>query len=206
MRVMVDQETVEIARPTLAAAIAGGAAHAESKGRIVVEVKADGVTLAERDIENAPDIPGAFREIQLLTASRAHLAAQVLQAAASALDDVIAAHRFVADQIFATRLEPATNALQETLGVWQQIREGVEQVCVLLASDLPTLSGKVGKSEEARELVSGLSSGLGEVRRAVAAQDWSTLADTLTDDLTVLADRWRTLLGALAAALYTEGE
>jgi hypothetical protein len=75
MRLLVDEREVPLDRNTLAAAIATGAGDAESRGRIVVEIKADGVTLADRDIESAPDVPGTFREIALITASKAELAA-----------------------------------------------------------------------------------------------------------------------------------
>lgn len=200
---MVDDKSVALERPTLAAAIAAGAAHAESMGRIVVEIKADGVTLAERDIESAPDVPGTFQQVSVETASKAELGASVLEAASAALSDLVSAQRFVADQILATKLEPAMNALKEVLDVWQGVRGGTEQVCIMLATDLPTLGASVGRAEEAGAIVGRTAAILNEVMRSVQSQDWSTLADVMTDELTELARAWQELLGAIAAGLYS---
>lgn len=203
MRLLVDDKAVTLERPTLAAAIAAGAAHAEAMGRIVVEIKADGVTLADRDIESAPDVPGTFQQVSVETASKAELGANVLEAAASALSDLVSAQRFVADQILATKLEPAMNALKEVLDVWQGVRGGTEQVCIMLATDLPTLGAGVGKAEEAGAIVGRTAATLSEVMRSVQAQDWSTLADVMTDELSDLARAWQELLGAIASGLNT---
>ena len=203
MRLMVDEREVKLDRPTLAAAIAAGAGDAESRGRIVVEVKADGVTLAERDIESAPDIPGSFKEVALTTVSRGELAAGVLSAASAALGDLATAQRHVADQVLATRLEPAAAGLQEVISVWQGVREASDQVCVLLATDLSTLAESAGVGDQARAAVDGLAAALTGVRASVQAQDWSTLADLLTDELTDLASSWQTVLGAITASVYT---
>lgn len=203
MQLLVDDRSVELVRPTLAAAIAAGAAHAETLGRIVVEIKADGVTLGDRDIEGAPDVPGTFQIVSMQTTSKAELGASVLEAASAALSDLVSAQRFVADQILATKLEPAMNALKEVLDVWQGVRGGAEQVCIMLATDLPTLGASVGRSDEAGAIVGRTASTLGEVMRSVQAQDWSTLADVMTDELSELARAWQELLGAIAAGLYT---
>ncbi len=203
MQLLVDDRSVELARPTLAAAIAAGAAHAETLGRIVVEIKADGVTLGDRDIEGAPDVPGTFQIVSMQTTSKAELGASVLEAASAALSDLVSAQRFVADQILATKLEPAMNALKEVLDVWQGVRGGAEQVCIMLATDLPTLGASVGRADEAGAIVGRTASTLGEVMRSVQAQDWSTLADVMTDELSELARAWQELLGAIAAGLYT---
>lgn len=205
MRLLVDEREVRLDRPTLAAAIAAGAGDAESRGRIVVEIKADGVTLAERDIESAPDVPGTFREIALTTASKEELAAGVLRAAEAALADLGAAQRHVAEQILATKLEPAAAGLQEVIAVWQGVRDATDQVCILLATDLPTLAADARKAGEARSAIDGLAEALGRVRASVQAQDWSELADILTDELTDLSRIWQGLLGAIAVSLYNDG-
>lgn len=204
MRLLVDDKSVGLERQTLAAAIAAGAAHAESLGRIVVEIKADGVTLGEREIEGASDEPGASQEVAIETVSKSELGASVLEAAAAALTDLVASQRFVADQILATRLEPAMNALKGVLDVWQGVRAGTEQVCEMLATDLPSLGARAGKGAEAAAIVGRTTATLGEVMRSVQAQDWSTLADVMNDELSDLAGAWHQLLGAVAAALYAD--
>ncbi|MBX3316283.1 MAG: hypothetical protein KF902_05405 [Phycisphaeraceae bacterium] len=205
MRLMVDDAQVALERPTLAAAIAAGAAHADSLGRIVVEVRADGVTLAERDIESAPDVPGTFEEVSLLTASKGELGASVLMAASGALSDLVSAQRFVAEQILATKLEPAMNALQEVLSVWQGVREGTDQVCTLMASDFGSLAARAGRPGVESGIAERTASALTEVKRCVQGHDWSTLADVMQDELESLALAWRDLLAAIAESL-AEGE
>lgn len=204
MRLLVDDNAVTLDRPTLAAAIAAGAAHAESRGRIVVEIKADGVTLAERDIESAPDVPGTFKEVALSTASKSELGASVLEAAASALSDLATAQRFVADQILASKLEPAMGAMKEVLGVWQGVRDGADQVCSLLGTDLPTLGERAGMRDAAKEIIPRTTATLAEVMRCVQAQDWSALADVMEEDLCGLANAWQDLLGVIARHLDAE--
>lgn len=203
MRLLVDEREVRLDRPTLAAAISAGAGDAESRGRIVVEVRADGVTLAERDIESAPDVPGSFKEISVTTVSRGELASGVLLAAAAALGDLETAQRHVADQIVATRLEPAAAGLQEVLTVWQSVREACDQVCVLLGVDLHELAAGAGAPDAGRGALEGLTAALAGVRASVQAQDWSGLADILTDELTDLAAEWRDLLGAISEVVST---
>ncbi len=204
MRLLVDDNAVALERPTLAAAIAAGAAHAERLGRIVVEIKADGVALAERDIEGAPDVPGTFKEVALATTSKAELGAGVLEAAATALSDLTAAQRFVADQILASKLEQAMDAMKEVLGVWQGVRDGTDQVCILLSTDLPTLGARAGMPEAAGEIIPRTTATLGEVMRCVQARDWSALADVMEDELSGLARSWQDLLGVIAKHLYAE--
>lgn len=206
MRVIMDGQEVTVERPTLAAAIAAGAEHAEGQGRIVLEIKADGVALSERDIETAPDTPGTFKVIELVTASRAELAVEVLRATEGALDDLVIGQRHVASQILATKLEPAIASLQEILGVWQHIREALDQVCAVMGNDLPGLAATVGMEAEARESISRLTSGLSEIMRCVGAQDWSTLADIMTDEMGELAVSWRGLVGAIADSMAARGE
>lgn len=202
MRLLVDGHEIPLDRATLAAAIAAGAGEAESRGRMVVEVKADGITLDERDIESAPDVPGTFQEIRLVTASRDEMAAGVLRAAEAALGDLVAAQRHVADQILATRLEPAASGLQEVLNVWQSVHDATDQICLLLAQDLPTLASRADRADQADPALAGLTSALSQVRSTVQSQDWSSLADLLTDELTDLARMWQGLLGAIATSLY----
>lgn len=204
MRLLVDDREVRLDRPTLAAAIATGAGDAHTRGRIVVEIKADGISLADHDIESASDVPGSVQEVRLLTTSRAEMGAEVLLAAKAALADLGAAQRHVADQILATRLELAASSLQQVLNTWQGAREAVEQVCLLLGTDLPALASNASMSDEASDAVSGLTMALAGVRQAIQTQDWSTLADLLTDELTDLTQSWQKLLGATAASLYDD--
>jgi hypothetical protein len=129
----------------------------------------------------------------------------VLRAAEAALADLGAAQRHVAEQILATRLEPAAAGLQEVIAVWQGVRDAADQVCILLSTDLPTLAAGAGTKEAARSVIDGLADALGRVRSSVQAQDWSELADLLTDELTDLAKMWQALLGAIATSLYNDG-
>jgi HAMP domain-containing protein len=201
MRVTMDGIDLTLERATLAAAIAAGAEHAERVGRIVLEIRADGVALTERDIEGAPDTPGTFKVIELVTASRTELATEVLEAAVGALDDLVTGQRHVASQILATKLEMAVVSLQEILGVWQHVREALDQVCFVMGTDLPGLAAASGRESEARELVARLTSGLSEIRRCVGAQDWSTLADVLNDEMGELAAAWRGLVREIAGSM-----
>lgn len=201
MRVTMDGIDLTLERPTLAAAIAAGAEHAEGAGRIVLEIKADGVALTERDIESAPDTPGTFKVIELVTASRAALAREVLEAAAGALDDLVTGQRHVAAQILATKLEMAVVSLQEILGVWQHVREALDQICAVMGADLAELAAPSGRGAEVPVLVARLTAGLSEIRRCVGAQDWSTLADVLNDEMGDLAIAWRELVRGISGSM-----
>jgi len=189
MKAFLDQKQIDVQRPTLAAALAAGAAEAERQGRIVVEVRADGRSVTGDELESPSDTEGAA-EISMVTAEPRALVSVTLGDAAEALDQARPTHSRAAELVQQGQLADAIGAMETVLGAWGAARAALDQGSLVLGQDL------ADGIEGAKQEIDGLASQLAELQRALADQDWSSVADVLAYELEPRAGAWSGLLRA----------
>src|SRR5262245_25229892 len=204
MQVLLDGTPVVVARPTLADAIATCAADAQSRGRIIVEVKADGVVLAGDKLGNPSREPSTIKELCLLSAEPKALVRHTLLEAVGALERARADQATAAEQIQGGQTDQALGTLQTAMLTWQTVRDVVEQSAGVLGLDLDTLvvpgvEDGVTFKTATQELLKHLR----EMRTALDQQDWSALSDIVGYDLDAQVGVWKGLLVALAQHVST---
>jgi hypothetical protein len=204
MQVLLDGTPIAVARPTLADAIATCAADAQSRGRIIVEVKADGVVLAGDKLGNFSGDPNTIRELQLLSAEPRALVRHTILEAVGALENARSDQARAAEQIQSGQTEQALGTLQTAMVTWQTVRDVVEQSAGVLGLQLDTLA--VSGVEEGVTFGTATKELLGHLRQlrtALDQQDWSALSDIVGYDLDAQVGVWKGLLVGLSQHVST---
>jgi hypothetical protein len=206
MRVDLDGEFLEVARPTLAEALKAGIAAAERRGVLIVGVTADGRTLEGSELEQHSDVPGVFASVSLLAASPGLLVERTLREAAAAVDEIRASQARVAELV---DIGDTTGALEHLKGVfatWSAVREVIDRGGRLLGRDLMAMEpASIDAKRPVEACMLGLTQGLQEVKRALETDDWSLLSDVVGHRLEALATDWSMVLGALADEIAGDG-
>lgn len=184
---------------TLGAALAVGAASARAGGRIVVEVHADGALVPDEHLADPPPDAPYAGELDFVTAEPRALVSYTLNDAAEALGVARERQSHAAAMLRTGQMQHAMEALTESLSVWEMVRRAVHDGCSLIG--MPIEQALASGAGEGAPLADGLSANLSEVKRAIASEDWSSLADTLAYELDDEARRWTTALTELAASM-----
>lgn len=199
MQVLLDGQPIRVDDPTLAGAMNAARSAAESRGRVVVEIKADGQPLPSSALEN-PAGAGPYASVQFISADPLSLVSGSLSDGAEALQAVKAVHQAAAASVQAGDTTSGLAQLQEALRTWGAVRDLVEQTARLLGLDLATLvipgaHGEITFDHAVTLMVTRLK----EVQGAVQREDWAALSDIVGYDLDALADVWIGLLNGLSA-------
>jgi hypothetical protein len=199
MQVLLDGHPVATACPSLAEALAAATADAEKRGRIIVEVKADGVTLSDEKLGNPSSEPSTIGELRMLSAEPRALVRHTLLEGVTALENARAEQAKAAEQIQSGHTEQALNTLQVAVLTWQAVRDIVSRSAAVLALDLDTLE-LTGVDEDVnfKTATKDLLGHLTQMRTALDQQDWSALSDIVGYDLDAQAGVWKGLLIALS--------
>ena len=194
MRVLLDDQPCETKATTIGEAIAGAAAIAEERGRVVVEVCIDGAAWTAREL-GSPDLNrGTADEISLFSADLRELVAKTLTDAADALTGADDLQRAAAKAIQANKHAPAMEKLGEALSIWSSVREAVVKACEATRIDLEAL--RIG-DESVQTSVDLLHDRLRTVRAALEADDPVALSDTLLYELPEAVVAWREMIHGL---------
>ena len=197
MRVTLDEQHVEIARPTIAEGLRRGIALAEDRGRVVIEATLDGCPLSEDQLAEPPDTDMPGSELRLVSANPRALVRTTLYDTADALSESVARHRRAAELIESGRTDEAMDDLSEALSVWQAARDVVDQGGELLGEPFAASHAGAPLAQNIARLAQCLS----EVKRCLAVQDWAALSDVLAFDMEELAQSWKRQLIDLADQL-----
>lgn len=197
MKVFLDEAELEVADPTLASAIAAGTAASEERGRIIVEVWADGSPAPDEHLTAPPSTAPYAKEVRFVSAEPKSLVRMVLLDVSDALASTRDAQRKAADLLQTGETGAALQSLGESLQTWETVRRAVDEGCALL--DIPTEGD--GTSGLDGALVNDLADKLSALRDALGREDWSLLGDLLAYDLDEHVDRWQTELRRLAEGI-----
>jgi len=201
VNVYLDNEKLDDAGASLAAALDAGSAAARSRGRIVVEVYADGAAAPETHLSDPPPHEPYADELRLVTADPLLLVRSTMYDAADALDSTRELHARTASLLQKGDTVEAMQALGETLRIWEIVRRGLADSCSLL--DLPVeraLESEVDTAG-AEQLTEALTTRLSEIRDALAREDFSSLADILAYDMDDQVEDWKSALRRFAESI-----
>src|SRR5262245_16612232 len=140
MQVLLDGTPLSVSNPSLAGALATAAADAQSRGRIIVEVKADGVLLSDDKLGNPSTEPSTIKELRLLSAEPRALVRHTILEAVTALESARTEQAAASELIQSGDPEQALGKLQAAMITWQTVRDVVEQSAAVLRIDLDSLA------------------------------------------------------------------
>lgn len=199
MRAFLDERSIDVPDGSVASAIATARAAAGASGRIVVDILVDGERLDDEALDSPSTLPAGDIELKCISADPRRLVAESFTDVANALASARPAQHEAAEALQTGKLDAAFENIAGVLEVWDAVHRVTEQGPALIGVPLAALEQDAtpdGGGVQAA-LVS-LSGTLQQVKEAVAAQDWSTLADLLSHELDGAAEHWSKLLLALA--------
>jgi len=207
MQVYLDDRPLAVEGETLADALRDGRAAAIRRGRVIVEVEADGEQTPGEHLSRPPTRRPYAKVLHLRTAEPGSLVRVTLLEAADVLPLVRSLQTGASEQVQAGRLSEAMTKLSEALRLWGDVRRVVQDGCALLG--VPATSGW-GEGALTEEMAGELVARLADLKKAVASQDWASLSDLLAYDLEEQALQWelgiRKMAGRLAARAAATAE
>lgn len=199
MRVYLDDRDMGLAASSLAEALRAGVAAAESSGRIIIEMKADGSPVGDDELARA-DQPSSVQELRLISADARTLVRVTFLDAASALEEAKSRQTAAAQQIQAGQTQAALADLEQAVATWQLVQETLDKGLLLVGFDTaqPVNLDAGQTTTRIADEVRGLKSSLHALMGALQRQDWPDLSDMLAFDMAERINTWQQLLHALA--------
>lgn len=199
MQAWLDGDALVPEHPGLRGALQAARLHAEARGRIVIEVLADGAPVANALLDEPPADDAGVATLHMVSADRRSFVSVTLSDARESLNDIRSGQQEAAGHVQAGRMDLASEPLRRVVTGWSIVRDVVDHAGALLGvdpaavvieapGDSPVLGGVC---------IQALAAQLTEVRRALSEQDWPSLSDALAYDMPGHADRWAALLDAL---------
>lgn len=192
MDVYLDGERLDGAGTTLSTTLDAARAKVAS-GRLIVEAYADGEAIPEGELSQPPATDPYATEIKLISADAARLVQGPLVQASEAIGALEGRHAEIASRLQSGEIAGALNELNDVLSDWTTGRAVLDLAGQLLGPDA------AGDRADVSAAVERLSGALTELKRSLAEQDWSGLADALEFDLEPLCSEWSGMLQHAAA-------
>lgn len=214
MRALLDGREIDVADGTMRTALAAAREAADALGRVIVEAELDGQPISNEELAEPSAVPGAGREVRFVSAEPRALVRTTLLEIADLMPRVREAQLAAASDLQVGRMQPAFGHLQEAVGIWDALRRAVQEGPALLgigleqflvgrpgpgAPDQGAGTARQGACEPIVGHVGRLSDLLADLKAAIQAQDWSSLADLLEGELADAAERWESILRDMAA-------
>ncbi len=209
MKVMLDNNPLDIAPDSVADALIAGRDAAEAAGRLVIEVHADGSPIPAEMLDEPPADNAGFTEIKLISTLPGPFLQTTLLDASDLLVEIRKAQANAVECFQAGHIEDGVPSLQHALGSWTLIRDVVEKATTLCRMEPSTVVVPTadGSTRTGVTYIDGLAHDFDLVRQALEKQDFTALADVLDGELDTQAQAWMDFLKALAArAVQTDEE
>lgn len=193
MHIWIDNTQLNDA-PDINEALENARLHAESAGRLIIDILVDGQPAPDELYGETPETLGPIQELRFTTADTQSMVNESIETAIDSIELLKADQVQGAQQIRSGELGDAMESLRAILEGWQAIRDMVDQITQITNLDIQSV--QVG-NEQGSEIVQSLSTALAEVRETLQSEDWSSLGDVIEYDLEELATKWSALLSAL---------
>ena len=201
MHLLLDERPCEIEAASIGEAIAGAAALAEDRGRVIVEVTVDGDLWNEGQLTSVELCGGVAEEIRCVSADLKTLVCRTLADAADALVRADELQREAAELIQADQHPPAMERLGDALGIWLTVHEAVVKSAEALELDLDAIRVADGPL---RDCIDRLKGQLQALHGALQTHDQVAISDTLLYELPEVVADWREALDAVQS--HVQGE
>lgn len=176
--------------------------HLREKGRIAVELTVDGKSPSNIEMETIRAQPAGEHDVAIATADPREMALDALSAMEQALQQTDDLRQTAADLLQRNEIQPAMQSLGICLTTWQQAQQCVTQSAALTGIDLNALSVD---GQPMLELITCFSGQLREIRTALENQDYVSLSDILTYELSETGPAWRNAIAALSTDIVARG-
>jgi len=203
MRAYLDDEPLELEGETLTAAVVAGKRAADARGRMIIEVWADGEPAPSADLESPPDAEPYAGEVRFVSVEPAGLVAAAMDEAAENLERVREPQREAAAALSRGETSSGMQDVGVCLQAWESVRKAVQDGCSVLGRSPAELMPTAASAEACATAIEDLLTTLREVQRSVKEQDVASLADAMAYDLDELAETWAGLLGEMSAGVRT---
>jgi hypothetical protein len=207
VNVYLDGNPLSASRPTVAGAFEAALDASRALGRVIIEVKADGVLLTDADLAAPPETTPDIDEMRFTSADPRQFVRITLLDASDALSTAQADQLTAADLINSGQTQAAMEHLRAALATWQAVQDVLDRSATLLGLDLAKLDSAlipgVDPEEGLTPALETLTTHLSAVRSSLVGQDWSALSDTVGYDLDAQIDVWKRLLTGLAEHVAT---
>lgn len=205
MRIILDDHELESVNGGAAEALESARLACEGQGRIITDVFLDDRRLDGPDLDALADDDPPGVVLRCRSTDPLDLVAETFEYAGEALTQISATHEVIAAHFQAGRLAEGLHELKEALSLWNSVRQGVEQGCLLIGVDIDRWRAEEPAVGEA---LNSLARRLDEVRQAISNGDWSRLADTLGYEMQNVVEGWQgfvQLLGERVESMRDEG-
>ncbi len=199
VKVYLDNELIPDAGDSLRDALGIAVAKSDTAGRVIVEAVADGVAVPGDHLADPPERAPYAGELRLVSVEPRSLVRDAFQEAGKALMEMRSTQRKIAESIHAGDTASAMNNLQDVVSTWSSTKTATEDGCSLLGLSPDEFFSTEPTSGQSP--FNCLLECLGELKRAVATEDWPAIADTLEFELTEQAEDWSAKLESAAARL-----
>lgn len=194
MRAYLDDAELPGPITSLAESIDAARQAAAARGRVVVEVSADGARVPD-EVLDRPEAAPAPASVQFITAEPRSMVRVALLDAAEALERARDDHAAIVAALDGAEIDAARSSLERVLEAWGMCVATVRDGGALLGMDLDApLDDGVSPSAHVGSLMAVLI----EIKRCVGVQDWAGLGDAVGCDLEAQARSWDAMLRALA--------
>ena len=198
MRVFLDNAPLETepSGRTLADALA--AVQAEAGARLIVEVHADGEPVPADHLTDPPDTNPHCDELTCVSADRAAIVRVSLGEAADLLGTLSEKYPEIVEQIQVGKTQEGLASLSNVFVVWQSIEQTIQSATRVDGVTFAPSNGDDSVDRLINSAVEQLATMLRELKEAVVAGDFTTVADVIEYDLAQLNLDWQRRLNRLA--------
>jgi hypothetical protein len=204
MEAFLDDQVLPVSRPTLAGVLDAARERAHAAGRVVIEVKRNGLPVDSHELDEPPESPEPSATFRLLSADAHALVRTTFMDVADMLPPAREALTRSAINLQTGKVQEACAELSDALEAFDTVRGVIQQGPALLGCGADELLSGGGAS--VTERLGVLSGHLESVRTALMAQDWAGLADLLEGELAEDAGEWGRVLGMMAEGVRARGE
>ncbi|MFN3166790.1 MAG: hypothetical protein ACE37H_06970 [Phycisphaeraceae bacterium] len=193
MPIHIDDQPTQLPATSMRELLAAARDELAPTGRVVVEVRIDGETITGPALED--DKPtAADSDIRVYTAEPSELVVGVLEDVRGQLAASQQMQQQAAELLQQDEPARAMDLVKQSIDGWLQAQQAVGQSAQLLQLDLDAIQVD-DQSVLARmnELIASLI----ELKDAVVANDYVTLADALQYEWPEITERWDAALGAI---------
>ncbi len=197
MRVLLDDEQLEVNEPTVAAALTAGVERAGERGRVIIEVLVNDRVLNDEELAEPSDQLMVGSCIELKSASPGFVVVQAMHDSIAYLERVRSVQVQASELIQSGQLSESVEQMGQIVGIWQTVQVAASESIQLLEFDLTSV--QVDESgTAANEVLAELTDKLAQLKQGLISKDWSSVSDILEYDLDEQIDRFSGVLGAIA--------
>lgn len=196
MNVWLDEQAINVKKPTLAAALDAAREAAQTAGRVIIEAEWDHQRIPDDLLETPPDTLSDKKDLHFTSADPLALVSTTMFEIADVVQHLAARQTETAEALQSGNMPAAFESLGEVVAVWETVRRAVQEGPALVGKSVAELNVKDdhAKAVSLAAMIGGLTDDLTQVRSALASEDWSTLADLLHGEMDCQSRKWFAIL------------